>query len=570
MGALLSLGCRDAESPAPTPSPQPERAAAVGRHTEGGYVGSTACAPCHEATHDSWHRSYHRTMTQEPSPASVLGRFDGEPLDRAGKYRALRRGDAFFVTQPRKDGSVVEQPVELVTGSHHMQVYWVRGLAGALEAFAFAYLLPEKRWVPNEWTLLRPPAETDALAGEPIEAVYTWNRVCVKCHAVDGVPGYDATAGTVTTTAAELGIACEACHGPGEAHVKAWAGRTPDPDAPPRDDPTILDPREGGAAKASEVCGQCHSISLFHDDEAWVAGGRDEPPPAPLSSWGRVVRHPVREHGAWTDALLDTDPDFFAQRYWSDGEVRVSGREYNGHIESPCAVSPDFGCTTCHRMHESELELDGAPWVEDQLRIGARDGGTCGRCHEAIATDPAAHARHPVAAASCLDCHMPRTTYGLLGAIRSHTISTPSVEATLTTGRPLACNLCHLDRTLAWSAEMLQRDFARPMPDGLRQHCSPTDIETGTVGCVPAAAEWLLAGDAGQRALAAWHVGRPTAKAPAWASPLLDVVSQTDPYPAVRLVAQRARTLLGPSGPAPGWMDAVRSRRDVREVRLAE
>lgn len=557
---LLTLSCGGEDPPAlPAPAPKPPTPA-VGLHASGGYVGSEACATCHEATHASWHRSYHRTMTQRPTAEAILGRFDGAALDRAGHYRASRRGDAFVVTQPGEHGGLEEKPVELVTGSHHMQVYWVRSARGVLEAYAFAFLLPEQRWVPNEWTLLRPPATADALAGDRVDAVYTWNRVCVKCHVVDGVPGFDPASGEVSTTVAELGIACESCHGPGETHVQHWRGRTPDADALPHDDPTILDPREGGAARASQVCAQCHAISVFHDDASWVAGGRDDPPPAPITAWGRIIRHPLREHGAWTDALLDADPDFFAQRYWSDGEVRVSGREYNGLIESPCAVSPDFGCTTCHRMHQSSALVDGAPWQDDQLRAGARDGDTCARCHQAIAADPPRHAKHSPKDATCLDCHMPRTTYGLLGAIRSHTITVPNVEDTVVTGRPLACNLCHLDRTLGWSAQVLARDYHQTIPGSLG-----SDEE----GEVPAAARWLIAGDAGQRALAAWHLGAAGTKAPAWAASTLDVVAASDPYPAVRLIAQRARERIAVGG-VPAWLGALRSLRDDREVRLAE
>ncbi|MGH1349069.1 MAG: multiheme c-type cytochrome [Nannocystales bacterium] len=575
-GALLLLCACRSDSPKKT-APQPEvvQADAVGLHDDGGYIGSTRCAECHEPTHASWHRSFHRTMTQRPSSGAVLGRFDGAALDEAGRYRAIRRGDRFFVTQPGADGGVVERKVELITGSHHMQVYWVRATQETLEAFAFAFLLPEQRWVPNEWTLLRPPAEQDASRGEAIEAVYTWNRVCVKCHAVDGAPGFDAEAGAVNTTVAELGIACEACHGPGREHAEAWKNRKPDPEHPLEGDPTILDPREGGAAAASQVCAQCHSISVFHDDAAWVAHGRDAPPPAPVSAWGRVVRHPLREHGTWTDALLDADPDFFSQRYWSDGEVRVSGREFNGQLESPCAVSKDFGCTSCHRMHESEVQVDGRVWSDGQLKEGAAEGVACGRCHQDIAADPTRHSKHSAAAGpTCLDCHMPRTTYGLLGAIRSHTVTSPSVDASLGTGRPLACNLCHLNQTLTWSAVALKRDFGVGcMSEGCAIDCSESSVEAGVPGCVPAIAEWLLAGDAGQRALAAWHLGWGPAEATAsvpWGAVLLDGLVEGDPYPAVRLVAERARRVLGPSGPAPAWASVVRSRRDDREVRLAE
>lgn len=567
VAALLLLGCRDeARSPPRAAEPDSSPRSAVGVHTQGGYVGSAACGPCHEATHASWHRSYHRTMTQRPSAGSVLGRFDGQPLDSKGHYRAFRRDGGFFVSQPG-EGDV---PVELVTGSHHMQVYWVRGRGGALEAFAFAYLLPEQRWVPNEWTLLRPPAEHDALAGERVEAVYTWNRVCVKCHAVDGVPGFEPSTGEVSSTVAELGIACEACHGPGQAHAQRWRTQAAPPEGTLEDDPTMLDPRELGAGRASEICGQCHSISVFHDDDAWVARGRDQPPPAPMSSWGRVVRHPLREHGAWTDALLDTDPDFFAQRFWSDGEVRVSGREYNGLIESPCAVSPDFGCTTCHRMHEADVDVDGRPWVEGQVKAGARSGETCGRCHAEIAAAPQVHTRHRSDSTDCLDCHMPRTSYGLLGAIRSHTISSPSADATLTTRRPLACNLCHLDRSLTWAAQMLERDFALRAPAELSTPCSPDEVDEGALRCVPAGGAWLFAGDAGLRALGAWHFGWERAFAPPWASTALEALSEGDPYPAVRLIAERARKGREPSDPVPPWAQALRSRRDDREVRLAE
>ena len=55
-----------------------------------------------------------------------------------------------------------------------------------------------------------------------------WNSVCIACHATHGKPRFDTPFGSEpvaaqavdTTTVAELGIACEACHGPGEAHVR--------------------------------------------------------------------------------------------------------------------------------------------------------------------------------------------------------------------------------------------------------------------------------------------------------------------------------------------------------------
>src|SRR5262249_32828212 len=49
-----------------------------------GYVGASACRACHPDKFASWRRTYHSTMTQLPSAAAVLGRFDGAPVTLFG------------------------------------------------------------------------------------------------------------------------------------------------------------------------------------------------------------------------------------------------------------------------------------------------------------------------------------------------------------------------------------------------------------------------------------------------------------------------------------------------------
>src|SRR5207249_7937957 len=93
--------------------------------------------------------------------------------------------------------------------------------------------------------------------------------------------------------------------------------------------------------------------------------------------------------------------------------------------------------------------------------------------------------------------------YGLLRALRSHQISSPTAAATVQTGRPNACNMCHLDKTLAWTAEYLEKWYGTLPP--------PLDRDDRTI---PASVLWLLRGDAGQRALVAWSLGwRPAQQA---------------------------------------------------------
>jgi hypothetical protein len=127
---------------------------------------------------------------------------------------------------------------------------------------------------------------------------------------------------------------------------------------------------------------------------------------------------------------------------------------------------------------------------------------------------------------------MPHTTYGLLKASRSHEIGSPRV---ITSGpgstRPNACNLCHLDRPLAWSAEHLARWYGHDTPP-----LSDDDRR------IAAGARWALTGDAGVRALVAWAMSWPPARETAgthWQVPyLLELVE--DPYGAVRVIAARS------------------------------
>jgi hypothetical protein len=126
---------------------------------------------------------------------------------------------------------------------------------------------------------------------------------------------------------------------------------------------------------------------------------------------------------------------------------------------------------------------------------------------------------------------MPHTTYGVLKAIRSHQISSPRVADELATGRPNACNLCHLDKSLAWTASGLKQWYGQKIPELSNDQTNIAD-----------AVRLALAGDAGQRALSAWHLGWEPAleiSRTNWVAPVLGQLLD-DPYAAVRCVAERS------------------------------
>jgi hypothetical protein len=132
---------------------------------------------------------------------------------------------------------------------------------------------------------------------------------------------------------------------------------------------------------------------------------------------------------------------------------------------------------------------------------------------------------------------MPHTTFGLLHAVRSHQVSSPTVRESIAYGRPNACNLCHLDQTLAWTAQKLHAWYNQPVPNLSR------DDQT-----ISAAVQWMVKGDAGQRALIAWSFGWEPAQKIAgrsWFYPYL-IYSMSDPYAAVRFDAWKSlQTLPG-------------------------
>jgi predicted CXXCH cytochrome family protein len=500
-----------------------------------GYIGSQSCVECHKDEHASWHRTYHRTMTQVASRDSVQADFNNVVLTnnntRFTLFKKPEAPDEYWVRmQPLNDPTAdpnagVETRIGLITGSHHMQVFWVPEGHGNLQiGFPFTWLIPEKRWVPRNSTFVRPPD----IEHRP-EA---WNIVCSRCHSTGLEPHFDTATRTVGTRVAELGISCEACHGPAQHHVDLRRSAPLTPNLTLNLNLSeIIHPEKLSAERSSQICGFCHSMKWIDKSSNWRATGFEYRPGDDLEKTTPIIRASSTNEIPGLADYLAKNPDLFRDFFWSDGMIRVSGREFNGLIESPCYKGGKFSCLSCHSGHDSD--------PVDMLPVRARSNAACLQCHEKF-SEPralAAHTRHaPNSSGSeCYNCHMPHTTYGVLKAIRSHEISSPRIRDDLDTGRPNACNLCHLDRTLDWTAQQLKAWYNQQPPQ-LPEHGKSVSY----------AVRLALAGDAGQRAIIAWHLGWNTAQQTSgtnWFGPILGQLLD-DPYAAVRLVAERsARTL---------------------------
>jgi formate-dependent nitrite reductase cytochrome c552 subunit len=508
----------------------------------GNYVTSNTCRSCHPGNYASWHASFHRTMTQVATAQNLPN--DMDKIDFAfngSDYKLERRGDSFFV-RTRREGETFGQArqVVLVTGSHNLQIPWLETHQGrTLEQFPFAYIVAEKIWAPVSETFLIPPDLKEYYS------IGAWNGACMDCHVTHGESRF-VNGNKWDSQVAEFGIACEACHGEGREHI----ARNRDPfrrfkiHLTSKSDPTMTNPSKLKGPESALACGQCHSVWAFNNMMDKIdfnrQGARFHPGTNDLVQ-RFVVQPNVADHTEQKDFIRKTEPDFFQNRFWGDGMIRVTGREYNGTQASPCFRGGQFSCISCHEMHlDSPNESSLQQWTHQaQLKPNMQGDAACLQCHQAMATKIAAHTHHdPDSDGSrCYNCHMPRTTFGLLRAMRSHQISSPSAQESTRHGRPNACNLCHLDKTLAWTAEKLQAWYKQPAPE-----LSPEDQT------LSAAVKWIVKGDAGQRALIAWGMGwAPAQKISGrdWLYPYL-IYSMTDSYAAVRFNAWKSlQTLPG-------------------------
>ena len=395
------------------------------------YSSSNACQRCHPDHYATWRRSYHRTMTQIATPDTLVASFADVRVDQTpGRPMFLRqRGRELWAEfdDPDWNGkgdapSRIERQVVLTTGSHNQQIYWYATghdrLLGQLPAIQ---LVGERRWIPRRSAVMHPPG--DATYSE----TGAWNGICVACHTTSGRPEFDTPFGSqpvaaqrVDTKAVEFGIACEACHGPGEPHVRI--NRSPlrryALHLTSGADNTIVQPLRLDPKRASQVCGQCHSSWEFYDRAGERQANTHGLPfrPGDELTATRFIVQPTRNLGSPTmAALLQDDPRFVSDIFWSDGMVRATGREYNGLLDSPCykdAREPQrtLTCFSCHTMHEpGDDPRPVSQWADDQLSPRGLGDDACLQCHATYRSNVSAHTNHRPGStgSSCYNCHMP-------------------------------------------------------------------------------------------------------------------------------------------------------------------
>ena len=188
-----------------------------------GFVGTEICATCHEAEFAAWQNSHHDLAMQEPTPESVLGDFDDATYSYHGTVTTFsKNADGFWVTTEGPDGSLERFPVRYVFGVYPLQQYLLPLEGGRLQALTIAWDSRAKEEGGQRWYHLYP--DSNIKSEDPLHwtgPYHNWNARCAECHSTNVRKNFDALTNSYSTQFDALNVGCEACHGPGQKHLRA-------------------------------------------------------------------------------------------------------------------------------------------------------------------------------------------------------------------------------------------------------------------------------------------------------------------------------------------------------------
>src|SRR5207237_10312934 len=126
----------------------------------GTYVGSEACAECHQAQAKLWHGSQHRLAMQHANDTTVLGDFNSASFEYYGVHsRFFRRDGKFLVETDGPDGKLATFEVKYTFGVDPLQQYLVEFPDGRLQALSLAWDSRPKEQGGQRWFHLYPAEE---------------------------------------------------------------------------------------------------------------------------------------------------------------------------------------------------------------------------------------------------------------------------------------------------------------------------------------------------------------------------------------------------------------------------
>jgi predicted CXXCH cytochrome family protein len=422
LGVAVAAGLYWAHrTPAPVPTPT--------------FVGTTACAACHQEQFASWQQSHHRHAMEVADAKSVLGNFKDAQFNYFGlKSRFFTRDDQYFVETDNARGELETFRIAYTFGWAPLQQYLVEFPDGRMQALGIVWDSRSAAEGGQRWYHLYP--DEKITHDDPLHwtgAFQNWNSRCAACHSTNITRNYSQKTNRYGTTWQEINVGCEACHGPGSRHLAWTRGEKTLPNkgltanvrrlwTPEAGKLPIPEKVDVAMSSQLQVCAGCHSrrAEMQH-------------PEATASFFDNYSLSPLLEG-----------------LYFPDGQMRDEVYETGSFLQSRMHQN-HVSCTNCHEPHSSQLRTTG--------------NGLCLQCHQAPKFQTGEHSFHQPdsTGAQCVNCHMPQRTYMGVDVRRDHSFRIPDPVESLNSGTPNACTQCHRNRSDRWAADfMAQRGHTEP------------------------------------------------------------------------------------------------------------
>lgn len=381
---------------------------------------------CHATQANAWRDSDHDWAMRAATGSNVLGDFANATFDEDGvSARFFRRNGKFFVNTEGVDGKAADFEILYTFGHYPLQQYLVDMPGGRLQALTIAWDSRPESMGGRRWFSLYPGQ--GFTPDDPLHwtgRYQNWNAMCAECHSTNLLRNYNEKDDSFASTWHEQNVGCQACHGPGQAHVD-WA-RDAEQGEKPSAHGLRVDFKALNGQGQVEQCAYCHSRRQS-------------------LGMGQQAGH------SQLDASLPAT--LRAGLYHADGQIDGEVYVFGSFTQSKMFAA-GVTCTDCHDPHSTRVRIDG--------------NGLCLQCHnetppprfpglKAKRYDSAEHHHHRngSAGAQCVNCHMPAKTYMVVDPRRDHSLRIPRPDLNGQTGSPDACTSCHLDRQPTWAAEAI-------------------------------------------------------------------------------------------------------------------
>lgn len=420
------------------------------------FVGTAACAGCHESEHAQWQGSHHDLAMQKPTPATVLGDFDGASFKYFGMTTDFFiRDDRYMVRTDGPDGKPTEYEVAWVFGVEPLQQYLLPMEDGRLQTLSVTWDSRPLAEGGQRWYHLYPDEEIRH--DDPLHwtgPYQNWNTRCAECHSTDVHKNYNASTRRFATTFFEEDVGCEACHGPGSKHIDlAGSGiksglqtdlsargqwEFPEGEAIARRRTPLTDRLQ------VDSCARCHA-------RRGTLGDYEHGKPISDTHRLSLLGQPLYHH---------------------DGQILDEVYVYGSFVQSKM-FQAGVVCSNCHEPHSNQLRAKG--------------NAVCAQCHKPAVFDSPEHHHHPAgtASAQCVNCHMPSQTYMGVDDRRDHSMRIPRPDLSVTIGTPNACNQCHEQESPQWALSALRNWGVRLGDTGAHPAVAMAELQSGDNRGIP-------------------------------------------------------------------------------------